>query len=121
MISDSITLNDGVADRTFALVSREGMNSIRRETTAGVSSASQSMVQVKHTIDLKATGKPNRHLVSLTFTEYDSSGKPLPITVHAVITRHKSASDAATLKLAEMLANFIGDPAKAADLLIGSN
>lgn len=121
MITDSITVNDGVADRTFALISRAGMDSVRVETTAGVSSSSQSRVLVRHTIDAKSKTKPNRHLVSFSFTEYDAAGNPVTATAHVVITRQKANTDPVVLKLVEMLANFVGDPATAGALLIGSN
>lgn len=121
MLTDAITVNDGVADRTYTLVSREGMNSVRRETTAGVLSSAMSSFVVKHTIDDKSKTKPNRHLVSITYSEADASGNPLTITAHAVLTRAKGATDAEVLKQAEMLANFLGTPANISALLIGGN
>lgn len=121
MINDSVTLNDGTANRTYQLVSRIGMDSIRRETTAGVSSASMSKMEIKNTIDDKATSKPNRHLVKFTFTEYDAAGKPLVSTVHCVITRAKGATDDTVIKLAELCAAFVGDSANVSQMFIGGN
>jgi hypothetical protein len=121
MLTDIITLNDGVANRDYTLVSQEGMNSIRRETTAGTLSSSLSALTIKNTIDDKALTKPNRHLVAQTFTEYDAAGKAHTATVHFVVTRDKMSSDGVVLKLAESVSNFLGDPAKMAQLLIGGN
>jgi hypothetical protein len=69
------------------------MDTIRRETTAGVLSSANSTMTIRHTIDAKNLSKPNRHLVALNRTPYDVAGKPLPITVHLVITRAKGAED----------------------------
>jgi hypothetical protein len=121
MLTDVITLNDGVAPRAYTLVSRNGMDSVRRETTAGVSSASQSALTIKHTLDDKKLTKANRHLVSLSFTEYDTAGIACTTTAHAVITRAKGATDAQVKKQAEMLAEFLGAPANVDQLLIGGN
>lgn len=121
MLTDQITLNDGVADRTFTLVSREGMDSIRRETTAGTPSSANSMFVVKHTIDSKNKSKPNRHLVSISYSETDASGNPLTATVHTVITRNKGCTDAMVGKLAEMQSKFFDTAANVTSLLIGGN
>lgn len=121
MLTEVISLNDGAVARTYQLVSRIGMDSIRRETTAATPATAQSMFVVKHTIDAKKPSKPNRHLVSLTYSEITASGLPAAVTVHAVITRNKLVSDGEVLKQAEMLANFLGEPANVSKLLIGGN
>lgn len=121
MLTSPITLNDGVVARTYTKVSQEGMNATYAETTAGVVSSSRSTLSIKNTKDDRATSKPNRHLVSITFTEYDAAGLPCATTVHCVITRHKNATDATVLKVAEMLSNFIGTPDNVSSLLIGGN
>lgn len=121
MLNDAIVLNDGVAARTYTLVSRNGMDSTRRETTAGTPSSAASSLSVKHQIDLKKPNKANRHLVSITYSETDAAGNIQPITVHAVITRAKGATDAQVLKQAEMIAKFLDDPANVSTLLIGGN
>lgn len=121
MLSDAISLNDGAVVRTYTLVSRIGMDSIRRETTAGVSSAANSSMSIKNTIDPKNLAKPNRHLVSFSFTEYDTAGKPCVSTVHAVITRAKGSSDAVVIQLSEMLGAFMADQVSVGKVLIGGN
>lgn len=121
MLTDVITINDGAANRAYTLVSREGMDSVRRETTAGVASSSMSGLVVKHTLDDKARNKPNRHLVSITFTEYDTAGSPQVSTVHTVITRAKGATDATVKKLVAMQAAFLAVGANVDQLLIGGN
>jgi hypothetical protein len=120
MITDIVTVNDGTKDRSFTLVSREGMNSVRRETTAGVLSKSNSNLAIKHQMDPKATTKPNRHLVAFSETEYDANGKALVGTVHIVITAPKEATDALIDKLAVMTTAFLTAPNRA-QLLIGGN
>lgn len=121
MLTDVITLNDGVANRAFTLVSRNGMDSIRRETTAGTSSSSLSALTIKNTIDEKSKTKPNRHLMAITFTEYDTAGLPQTHTVHAVVTRAKGSTDAAVIKSVEMLAAFLATEANMTQVLIGGN
>lgn len=121
MLSDVITINDGVTARGYTLVSRQGMDSVRRETTAGVVSGSLSGLVIKHTLDDKAKTKPNRHLVSITFTEYDAAGSPQTTTVHTVITRAKGATDTCVKKLVQMQSAFLGVAGNVDQLLIGGN
>jgi hypothetical protein len=121
MLTDILTLNDGVAAQAYTLVSREGMNSVRRKTTAGTLSSAMAELVIKHTLDNKAKTKPNRHLMSVTESEQDTAGNTQTATVHYVITRSKGVSDALVLKLAETLANALGDPAIVAQVLIGGN
>lgn len=121
MLTDVITLNDGVAAQEFTLVSREGMNSVRRKTTAGTLSSSMSAMTIKNTLDDKALTKPNRHLVAFTETEYDAAGKPQTATVHRVITRSKGVSDALVQKLVKLASNFDAVPANVSQQLIGGN
>lgn len=122
MLSDTQSVNDGAVARSYALVSRENMNSARRETTAGTPSAAGSFLTVKHTLDVKATSKPNRHLVQFSYTEVNATtGEAMPITVHAVITRHKGASDAQVKKQTVMLANFLLAGTNIDNLMIGAN
>lgn len=120
MIADSITLtNVAVADQIYDLISREGMNSVRRHTTA--SSALQKAVNIKHTLDLKAKTKPNRHLVAVTAATQDADGNDLAYSAHVVITRHKQATDADVTDAVAELVSFLSVPANIAQLLIGGN
>lgn len=121
MLTDVVTINDGVAARAYTLVSRQGMDSVRRETTAGVASSSLSGLTIKHTLDDKAKTKANRHLVSITFTEYDTAGIAQTTTVHTVITRAKGATDTCVKKLVQMQSAFLGVGANVDQLLIGGN
>lgn len=121
MLADVITINDGVTARAYTLVSRVGMDSVRRETTAGIASSSLSGLVIKHTLDDKAKSKPNRHLVSITFTEVDTAGVLQTTTVHTVITRAKGATDAVVKKLVQMQSAFLGVGANVDQLLIGGN
>lgn len=121
MLADTLTLNDGVADQTLQLVSREGMSSKRRNTTAGVPSTAMSALTIKHTIDEKSKTKPNRHLVLYTFTEVDAAGVDQTSQCHLVITRAKKATDAQVKKNVAIIADFISDPANVSQMLIGGN
>lgn len=121
MLADILSLNDGVVARAYTLVSREGMNSLRRETTAGVVSSSLSGITIKHTIDDKSKTKPNRHLVSITFTEFDVAGNPQTTTFHQVVTRSKGSTDAVVKKLVAMGAAFWATGANVDQILIGGN
>lgn len=120
MLADSIVVNDGTNNHTFSLVSREGMNSMRREI--GVSSELASMLQIKNTVDLNAPTKPNRHLISFSLSEKDATtGELYPISVHAVIARHKSASDSSVKTVVTLLSALLGVSATIDDVLIGGN
>lgn len=121
MLADVISINDGVAARSYTLVSRNGMDSVRRETTAGIASSALSGMTIKHTLDDKAKTKPNRALVSITYTEYDTAGVPQTATVHTVITRAKGVSDTCVKKLVQMQSAFLGVSANVDQLLIGGN
>lgn len=121
MLTDVLTLNDGVADQTFTLISREGMSSERRNTTSGVASSNNAALVIKHTIDKKSKTKPNRHLVLVTFTEIDVNGAEQQSQAHLVITRAKSATDAQVTKNVAVIADFLSTPANVAAMLIGGN
>lgn len=121
MLANSLTLaDDSAVNHTFDLVSREGMNSIRRETS--VSSNVGSAMLIKHTLDLNAPDKVNRHLVQFNWNEIDgTTGDIYPCSVHLVISRHKSASDAAITERVHQLESFIADSTNLDELYIGGN
>lgn len=121
MLSDVLTLNNGSADQTYTLISREGMSSKRRNTTAGVLSSNNAALIIKHTIDEKSKTKPNRHLVLVQHTEQDAGGVDRASQAHLVITRDKYATDAQVAKNVAVLVDFFSDPANVAALLIGGN
>lgn len=121
MLADVLTLNDGSADQTLQLVSREGMTSKRRNVTAGVPSTAMAALNIKHTIDEKSKTKPNRHLVLYTHTEVDAAGVDQQSQAHLVITRSKKATDAQVKKNVAILVDFLSDPANVEQLLIGGN
>lgn len=112
MLADTITVVD-VADEehTFTRVSQDGMNSVRREDSTGVSSAINSQLVIKHTLDPKAKTKPNRHLIALSRSYTDPvTGVEQSVQVHTVITRGKIVPDAIVLDLVHMQAEFlVGD------------
>ena len=121
MFSTTISVTDGTTPRTFTKVSQDGMDSKRREDTAGVLTAENSSLTIKHTMDEKAKTKPNRHLVSITKTQQDANEVDRVATVHVVITRDKLHTDAGVEELAADLADFLGTPANVALLINGGN
>lgn len=121
MLADTLTLNDGTADQSFQLISREGMSSKRRNVTAGVPSTAMAALTIKHTIDEKSKTKPNRHLLQTNYTEVDAAGIDRGIQVHVVITRDKKATDDQVLKCVAIVADAISDTAIVGQLLIGGN
>jgi len=125
MLPDTITLTDNAeVDRTFSRVSQDGMNSVRREDTAGVDSAIQSQFVIKHTLDPKAKNKPNRHLIAASRAYTDpTTGVEQSVQVHMVITRGKIVPDAIVLDTAHMVADFVINTAmgSVAKILNGGN
>jgi hypothetical protein len=97
------------------------MNSVRRETTAGVLSSALSALNMKHTVDDRNVSKPNRHLVAITGTEYDTAGKSQTGTTHTVVTRAKGVSDACMKKQMTMLGAWLAVSANQDALLRGEN
>lgn len=120
MLSDTITLTDSSAtDHSYSLVSRQGMESMRRET--GVSSAIGSVLTVKNTVDLNNPSARNRHLIQLATNEIDAvTGEKYPLSAHIVISRHKNVTDAYVLEKVSQLADFV-TAANVAEVLIGGN
>lgn len=120
MLSDQITLTDsGANTHSYSLVSRVGMESMRRETA--VSSAIGSVLTIKNTVDLNNPAARNRHLVQLASSEIDAvTGDKYPLTVHVVISRDKNVSDDYVVEKASQLADFL-TPANIAEILIGGN
>lgn len=122
MLTDVVTLNDGTDDNTYALVSRTGMESIRRETTAGVPSREGSSLKISNTIDINNLAAKNRHLIQLYWKDDDADGVPAyEGSVHVVISRHKNVTDdKLKLKLAQ-LADLITDATAPGSILLGGN
>jgi hypothetical protein len=121
MFSEVITVSDGAVPRSYTAVSRSGMDTIRRETTAGTPSTANSTMTIRHTLDGKNQSKPNRHLVAFQYTEIDATGKAQVVTVHVVINRAKGATDATVIKLATALGEFLTTADTVSSLLIGGN
>lgn len=123
MLANTISLDDQAPSTfTFDLVSREGMESVRRETTAGVTSAEGSVLKISNTVDLSAPNNKNRHLVQLQWNDIDgTTGDLYPGSVHVVIARHKKVSDAVIQSKLEQLCDFLLDTSNVADLLRGGN
>jgi hypothetical protein len=122
MLSNTLTLNDGTTDHDYDLVSREGMNSIRRET--GVDSHLASSLVIKNTVDLGNSAARNRHFVALQgFYEdtVDNPGILLPWSVHVVISRHKLVPDSLLLDRCVRLADFLDNASDVTDVLVGGN
>lgn len=120
MLANQITLNDGTDNHIFDLVSRSGMNSVRRET--GVSSTLASVMEIKNDVDLNSATKHNRHLVRLAYNDVDAvTGDLYPVSVHLVVSRHKKADDATILKKITCLADFLAPTTDVTNVLLGGN
>jgi len=120
MLSNTLALTDGTTSRDYDLVSRLGMRSVRRDTSA--TSTEGSALIIDNTVDLNAPTKQNRHLVQFTWSEIDgTTGELYPCSVHMVIARHKKAPDADVLEKVALLADFCGTAANLENLLIGGN
>lgn len=120
MLSNTITLaDDSATDHSYDLVSRSGMTSDRRET--GVASSIGSVLSIKNTVVLN-DDSPNRHLIRFGWNEVDgTTGELYPCSVHAVITRHKLATDAALKERLHQLGVLLQTSATIDDILVGGN
>lgn len=122
MLDNTITLNDGTNSKTYDLVSRQGMESLRRETTSGVPSREGSTLKVSNTIDTNNLAAKNRHLVQLYWKDDDADGVPAyEGSVHVVIARHKNVTDAKLLSKLAQLADMLVDATSMGKILIGGN
>lgn len=122
MLDNLLTLNDGTVDKTYDLVSRQGMESIRRETTANVPSREGSSLKISNSIDVNNLSAKNRHLVQLFWKDDDADGVPsYEGSVHVVISRHKNVTDAKLLSKLGQLADVISDATVMGKILIGGN
>jgi len=120
MLANTITLNDGTSDHVYDLVSRQGMESLRRET--GVSSSLNSGLTVKNTVDLGNASAQNRHLVQIARKEIDATtGAEYKGSVHCVISRDKNFTDAELALMIAQLCAFLGVSANITDILLGGN
>jgi hypothetical protein len=104
----------------YDLVSRQGMESIRRQV--GAPSAEGRALTIKNTVDLSAPTKANRHLVQFTYTEIDeTTGEKYPVSVHAVVSRHKMATDAGIAETCYQLSDLLRTQTFLDDILVGGN
>lgn len=121
MLSNTITLtDDDTIAHPYDLVSRLGMDSIRREV--GVSSDIGSSLLIKNTVDLNNPSAKNRHLIQLTWNEIDgTTGEIYPCSIHCVISRPKLSADATLLNKVSELRNFLSTTANMENILVGGN
>lgn len=120
MLDNTITLSDGTLTHDYDLVSRLGMESLRRET--GVPSREGSVLQIKNTVDLNAPASKNRHLIQLFWKDDDADGvASYEGSVHVVISRDKNVSDDKLINKLKQLAAFISSQTNVEDVLIGGN
>ena len=120
MLSNTIQLTDGTTPLDYDLISREGMESIRRETV--VDSSVAGTLIIKNTIDLNNSTTKNRHLIQLQEKQVDAvTGEVYEGSVHVVVARHKSFTDAELKIMLLRLADFISTSADVTDVLRGGN
>lgn len=109
MLANEITVTDGTTPGVFDLISREGTNSIRRQT--GVDSDVSGQLNIKNTVDLSSSStKKNRHLAP-QFIGYEkdaTTGEISTCTVHTVIVRDKAYSDEGVALLVAYNGSFLG-------------
>lgn len=122
MLSNTVTLSNdgGTTTADYDLVSREGMNSVRRET--GVASELASALIIKNTVDINSQTAKNRHLLQLTKNEEDATtGELYPYSCHVVVSRDKRVTDANVKLMLMELADLISTSADMDDVLLGGN
>lgn len=121
MLSNEITLSDGTDSHTYDLVSRVGMNSIRRHTTDD--SAKGRALIIKNTVDISPTSTAqNRHLIQLMRSEINpTTSEKYALSVHVVIARDKDVDDALLKKEIAQLVAFLSVDANITDILLGGN
>lgn len=103
---DLILADESATHQHFDLVSRTGMESVRRHTTA--ETGDNYILEIKNTIDADPL-KPNRHLVKVSKDFTDAvTGEKYPVSVHMVITRAKGALDADVIDMCFQLVSFNG-------------
>lgn len=120
MLDNTVIINDGTDDISYALVSRQGMESVRREL--GVPSREGSSLKISNTIDINNLGAKNRHLIQLHWKDDDADGLPsYEGSVHVVIARHKNVTDDKLKNKLVQLAAFIASSTTMDKILIGGN
>jgi len=117
MFDNVIVLSDG-ANKSYDLISRTGMKSLRREL--GVASNTASTLAIEHSIDLNNPSTKNRHLTKLSWNEV-IDGVVYPASVHVVISRHKMVSDTSIKSKLLQIADLINTEADQDKLLLGGN
>jgi len=119
MLSDTLQLTDGTTPLDYELVSREGMNSVRVETTADSDVAAKLII--KNTIPSSLTSK-RRHLFQLSQVEEDgTTGDIYEASCHVVISRDLKFSDAEILIMLKRLSDLISTDADMESALKGGN
>lgn len=123
MLANTITLTNATpTDHIYDLVSREGMSSIRRDTT--LESSLNSALVIKNTVDLGNVAARNRHLIQLSRNYEDAEGVIHPYSVHLVISRAKAVPDADVELLVSEMKDFLieaNSGVDVTDILRGGN
>jgi hypothetical protein len=121
-ITPSANLFTGTGGYTYDLVSREGMDSVRVQTSPTTQSALAGKLIVKNTM---GKGKsPNRHLISfqalepVTINGVDSNEM---VTVNFSITRSKLASDDFVADTVAQAVGYLGNLEDLSQHLRGGN
>jgi hypothetical protein len=121
MLDNVLTLtDDSAADHDYDLVSREGMNSVRRDRA--VSSDLTNSLVIKNNINLNAMNQENRHLVQLNWKEKDPlTGEYYSASAYMVVARHKKITDASIASKVTMLTSLALQTDFLSNILIGGN
>jgi len=120
MQANTLVVNDGTSDRSFDLVSRQGMESTRREV--GVSSTLASQLKIANTVDLNNLAAKNKHLIQFGWNEVDATtGAVSKAAIWIAISRDKAVTDASIAERSAMLADLVAQPGFLTDILVGGN
>lgn len=107
MATDPHVINDGVADKTYSLVSLNGSEAIYREEASELSTP--MTLRISHQIAKNKNGV-DRHLVQFSTVQEDTDDETTPYTgvAHVVITApRKAVVEADLLKEWTKLSAFI--------------
>lgn len=121
MLADVLsTVDEATVQHDYTLVKRDGYDALRRDLTQ--ESALNCRLEIKNTIDLNAPNKPNRHLILISKNVEDAvTGEYHPVTVHAVITRHKDIDDAVVMNLTTELGSLLNQETVITNILSGAS
>lgn len=119
MLDANLELTIDTVDRTWTTVSKQGYDNIRIETTVGVDPNEKPVITGKHTINVRSSGKPNRHMVRFANTQLIND-KSRNISCHIVLENPQYADPIYIMECAAVAAAYLSDPDNVSSVLLGS-